>query len=83
MRQGGLKPKGHNSGVYWVRANASQGGGKTKTKKKLGEEIPDEELHFLDADGDGHVSFEEWASFILVSVGVIAVFAWLIWLNYT
>ena len=35
MRQGGMKPKGHNSGVYWVRANAKQGGG--KTKKKLGE----------------------------------------------
>jgi hypothetical protein len=30
MRQGGFKPKGHNSGTYWVRANANSGGGKTK-----------------------------------------------------
>ena len=25
MRQGGLVPKNHNSGVYWVRANANSG----------------------------------------------------------
>ena len=31
MRQGGFKPKGHNSGTYWVRANATNGKGK-KTK---------------------------------------------------
>ena len=30
MRQGGFKPKGHNSGTYWVRANANSGGSKTK-----------------------------------------------------
>jgi hypothetical protein len=30
MRQGGMRPKGHNSGTYWVRANANSGGGKTK-----------------------------------------------------
>lgn len=23
MRQGGMVPKNHNSGVYWVRANSS------------------------------------------------------------
>ena len=22
MRQGGFKPKSHNSGVYWIRANS-------------------------------------------------------------
>tara|TARA_Y100001938_G_C7884041_1_gene326445 strand:+ start:39 stop:218 length:180 start_codon:yes stop_codon:yes gene_type:complete len=26
MRQAGLKPKNHNSGVYWVRASSSPGG---------------------------------------------------------
>ena len=26
MRQGGMKPKNHSSGVYWVRANANTGG---------------------------------------------------------
>jgi hypothetical protein len=30
MRQGGLKPKSHSSGVYWVRANANTGGGGSK-----------------------------------------------------
>jgi len=25
MRQGGYVPKNHNSGVYWVRANANSG----------------------------------------------------------
>ena len=25
MRQAGYKPKNHNSGVYWVRANAKTG----------------------------------------------------------
>jgi hypothetical protein len=30
MRQGGLKPKSHSSGVYWVRANANSGNGSSK-----------------------------------------------------
>ena len=34
MRQGGFKPKGHNSGTYWVRANANTGNGK-KTKQSI------------------------------------------------
>ena len=25
MRQAGMKPKNHSSGVYWVRANANSG----------------------------------------------------------
>ena len=35
MRQAGFKPKGHNSGTYWVRANAETGGG--KSRQKMGE----------------------------------------------
>ena len=35
MRQAGFKPKGHNSGTYWVRANAETGGG--KSRHKMGE----------------------------------------------
>ena len=27
MRQAGLKPKSHSSGVYWIRANSSPNGG--------------------------------------------------------
>ena len=30
MRQAGFKPKSHSSGTYWVRANAKNGGSKTK-----------------------------------------------------
>ena len=26
MRQGGFKPKNHNSGIYWVRANSGGNG---------------------------------------------------------
>ena len=47
MRQGGMKPKGHSSGNYWVRANAQGGGGKTKTKKQIG----------IDVDGDGEADY--------------------------
>ena len=25
MRQGGMKPKSHSSGTYWIRANAGSG----------------------------------------------------------
>lgn len=32
MRQAGLKPKSHSSGVYWTRANAKSGGGRTKER---------------------------------------------------
>ena len=32
MRQAGLKPKSHSSGVYWTRANAKSGGDKTKAR---------------------------------------------------
>ena len=32
MRQAGLKPKSHSSGVYWTRANAKSGGGNTKAR---------------------------------------------------
>ncbi|MBA08805.1 MAG: hypothetical protein CMC71_01505 [Flavobacteriaceae bacterium] len=36
MRQGGMKPKSHSSGVYWVRANANSGGGR-KSESSEGE----------------------------------------------
>ena len=39
MRQGGMKPKGHSSGTYWVRANAKSGGGKKKKSLKQTEEL--------------------------------------------
>ena len=30
MRQAGLKPKSHNSGVYWVRASANPNEGRSR-----------------------------------------------------
>ena len=47
MRQGGFKPKSHNSGTYWVRANANTGG---KKKAK-----PAKEDLEGDHNGDGVV----------------------------
>tara|TARA_Y100000114_G_scaffold89234_1_gene82762 strand:- start:48 stop:227 length:180 start_codon:yes stop_codon:yes gene_type:complete len=41
MRQAGLKPKSHNSGVYWVRASANPGGAKA-------EPTPERDTHMLD-----------------------------------
>ena len=46
MRQGGFKPKGHNSGTYWVRANANSGGG--KTKEKMGDKKVSEFTHTIE-----------------------------------
>jgi hypothetical protein len=37
MRQGGMKPKGHNSGVYWTRAHGNTGGRKKKVKENIEE----------------------------------------------
>ena len=46
MRQGGMKPKGHASGTYWVRANAKQGKGKEKKNLKKNQVG-------VDTNGDG------------------------------
>jgi hypothetical protein len=53
MRQGGMKPKGHNSGTYWVRANAQNGKKGTKEKKNL---KADNQIG-IDADGDGEIDY--------------------------
>jgi len=78
MRQGGMKPKSHSNGVYWVRASGS-------TRKGRGKEEIDngEDYHFLDKDRDGIVTFWEVADFILTWGGVIFVFGFLIWLEYS
>ncbi len=59
MRQAGLKPKSHSSGVYWVRANAKSGGGGKKTE----EHAPN------DFNNDGVVS--KWESLVR-PIGFIA-----------
>jgi len=35
MRQGGFKPKNHNSGVYWIRANAGTSNQNTEKDNSL------------------------------------------------
>jgi len=44
MRQGGMKPKNHNSGVYWTRA-ASGSGGSSSEKKE--ESVSDYILYYI------------------------------------
>lgn len=73
MRQGGLKPKGHNSGVYWTRA-ASKGSAR-KVKK---EENPKEAFNPLDLDHDGNVTPSEikvvaWIYAVTFSVAFVFV----------
>ncbi len=47
MRQGGMKPKSHSNGTYWVRANAKNGNdANSKKKKQVG----------VDTNGDGIVN---------------------------
>lgn len=69
MRQAGLKPKSHSSGVYWTRANAKSGGGKAKRKPN-----PDD-FHPADENMDGEISDEEWqiyrASIIGKRLGIL------------
>ena len=76
MRQGGMKPKSHSSGTYWVRANGSNK--KTKQGPKQ-----DSAAHPLDYNNDGEVDGWEISRFIFTWIGVIAVIGWLIWLEYS
>lgn len=84
MRQAGLKPKSHNSGVYWTRASAKSGGGKAKRKPN-----PDD-FHPADDNMDGEVSEEEWrlyrASIIGKRIGTLLAIIFIIFglvLNYS
>jgi hypothetical protein len=45
MRQGGMKPKGHSSGTYWVRANAKTGGSKKKKNLNQSKELEGDYNH--------------------------------------
>lgn len=79
MRQGGMRPHGHSSGTYWIRANAKTGG-KKKKKTSVNE---DEIFHWLDKDENGKVDWYEIASFSLTWIGVIAVISWIFWLEFS
>jgi len=66
MRQGGMKPKGHNSGTYWVRANDKTG--ENKTKHSENENVSDA-LDDLSSDHATKIS-NYWATWLGI-VGVI------------
>lgn len=90
MRQAGLKPKSHSSGVYWVRANAKSG------RKAQAKQMP-QEIEFpldengkpiYDTNGNGKTDLWGWILYappsaaeppmwgvILFWVGVIALIA--------
>lgn len=78
MRQGGLKPKSHNNGNYWVRANSR---GKRKNKQHNEQE---QVFNPIDLDHDGNVTSAEIK--IVVSIWIAAIsfgvcfFIFLIWL---
>lgn len=68
MRQAGMKPKSHSSGVYWVRANAKEGGGKIENKE-IGPAF--------DFDNDGQFDLWDLAGWLIVAFAVIAWFVFL------
>jgi hypothetical protein len=66
MRQGGMKPKSHSSGTYWIRANA--GGGKNKNDDPLDGDV----------NGDGVVDEKDftiklYARFFGMIIGVFLI----------
>ena len=81
MRQAGLKPKSHSSGVYWTRA-ASNGRGGKKKKKKTAEEIQDD-TSIWDFNGDGKIDYWDVLELTAVIAGVILCFGFLIYLEFS
>jgi len=71
MRQGGMKPKSHSSGVYWVRASGSTKGGKGKQEES-------EDFQFLDFDHNGKVDIWDIVGWITVASCVVAWFVFLV-----
>ena len=71
MRQAGMKPKGHSSGTYCVRANAKGGKGGNKTEKS----------DPFDFDNDGKVTWWDYAGWILLVTAVVTWFTWMIILD--
>ena len=79
MRQGGLAPKGHNSGVYWTRV-ASKG------KKAKAKEESTEKFSPIDLDHDGIVTPTEIK--IVIGICIVAgacglgIVSFLVYLTY-
>lgn len=47
MRQGGMVPKNHNSGVYWVRANSNSGKQRMEESEFENEEVQHSPLFII------------------------------------
>lgn len=65
MRQGGMKPKGHNNGNYWVRAHGG-GSGAKKPEKVIApgtRQLTGNPDIDYDSNGDGKADFVGWILF--------------------
>jgi hypothetical protein len=81
MRQAGLKPKSHSSGVYWTRA-ASKGRGGKKKKQTTAEEMQND-TSIWDFNGDGKIDYWDVIELTVVTAGVILCFGFLIYLEFS
>jgi len=81
MRQAGLKPKSHKSGVYWTRA-ASNGRGGKKKKSTTAEEMKDDSS-LWDFNGDGKIDYWDIIELTAVISGVLLVFGFFFYLEFS
>lgn len=81
MRQAGLKPKSHSSGVYWTRA-ASNGRGGKKKKQTTAEQMQDD-TSMWDFNGDGKIDYWDIMELTIVIAGVLLVIGFLIYLEFS
>jgi len=66
MRQAGFVPKGHNSGIYWVRANANSISSSLSKKEK--------EINGMEENPWATLKFFVYATvFSVIIISVIAV----------
>ena len=78
MRQAGLKPKSHSSGVYWTRAAAKNG----KKKKKEKDYEPEQpETFYPDLTGDGQITLLDKILWFFMWAMVLGWFAFITWLD--
>ena len=77
MRQGGMKPKSHSSGVYWVRATGSnKRGGKNKET-----DIDPDDWHPFDRNHDGIVDGWDIAESLIVFIATTWIFGWIVFVS--
>jgi hypothetical protein len=71
MRQAGLKPKPHSSGIYWTRAALPESSSKPAKSKKPKAKVDAPKYHKLDFNKNGRI--EVWD--ILLHYSLILIFS--------